>query len=375
MSGPLSIGIVCPYSLSQPGGVQNHVLGLARELRRLGHRPQILAPGELPAAEPDTDELPISGAGQGLPVRYNGSVARVNFGPRSSARVSAWLSGNRFDLLHLHEPVTPSISLLALRASRVPVVATFHTATPGSTAMRVAGRVLGPMINRIDLGIAVSDSAQVVVHDHLGIDPMIIPNGIDCSAFAGSRATAAVPRITLLGRLDEERKGLAVFLSALPRIRSMVGEIDVVIAGPGRHRLPEGVRRTGYLSDAQRSALLRSTDVFVAPNLGRESFGLVVVEALAAGAAVVASDLPAFRDVLTRADGALVGATSPAGDEAGLASAVAAALAQARTGPVSQRVRERRAHARSYDWRTVGPAVVDGYRRAFDLRSSIAGIA
>lgn len=370
MSG-LRVGLVCPYSLAAPGGVQNHVLGLARELRRLGHQPRVLAPGRLGAeADPELRRL-VASAGAGVPVRYNGSVARVNFGPRSHARVAAWLARERVDVLHVHEPVTPSVALLALREARaVPVVATFHTATPGSTAMRLAGRALGPMIDRIDLGLAVSSSARSVVRRHLGLDPMIIPNGVRVADFAGPRAEPGrAPRVTLLGRLDEERKGLPVFLRALPRIRAARPDAEIVVAGPGRTKLPGGVRRTGLISDAERSALLRGTDVFVAPNLARESFGLILVEALAAGARVVASDLPAFRAVLAEGGGRAHGATVPPGDHRALADAVVSALDRPPAPPAG------RAHARRYDWSEVAPQILQAYRTAIRMRTRAAGIA
>ncbi len=181
----LRIGLVCPYSFESPGGVQTHVLGLARYLSERGHDPYVLAPGELsePAAgvlDPDR----FTTAGAAVPVRYNGSVARVNFGPLSAARVRRWLREHAFDLLHLHEPVTPSISLLALWAADQPVVATFHTATPRSRSMQLAGGVLRAAIEKLDAGIAVSESARLVVIQHLGRDAVVIPNGLRVADFA-----------------------------------------------------------------------------------------------------------------------------------------------------------------------------------------------
>ena len=153
----LRVGMVCPYSFDVPGGVQNHVLGLARYLRQAGHRPYVLAPGELGHSAGDLEDFASVGAA--MPVPYNGSVARVNFGPLSAARVRRWLRIGRFDLIHIHEPITPSISLLTLWAAERPIVATFHTATPRSRSMRLAGGVLRAAIEKIDAGIAVSESA------------------------------------------------------------------------------------------------------------------------------------------------------------------------------------------------------------------------
>ena len=180
---PLRIGLVCPYSLDRPGGVQNHVLGLARALRALGHDPAVLAPGDLPTLEPGLD---FTSAGPALPVPYNGSVARVSFGPITASRVRRWLRDGDVDLVHLHEPITPSISLLALRHAQVPVVATYHTATPRSRTMQLAGDALRGLIEKVDAGIAVSEPARDVVVRHLGRDPVLIPNGFDHASFRPS---------------------------------------------------------------------------------------------------------------------------------------------------------------------------------------------
>ena len=188
----LRVGMVCPYSFDVPGGVQNHVLGLARYLRQAGHRPYVLAPGELGHSAGDLEDF--ASVGTALPVPYNGSVARVNFGPLSAARVRRWLRNGRFDLIHIHEPITPSISLLALWAAERPVVATFHTATPRSRSMRLAGGVLRAAIEKIDAGIAVSESARNVVVQHLGRDAVVIPNGIWFDDFAQRPIAGSHPR-------------------------------------------------------------------------------------------------------------------------------------------------------------------------------------
>jgi len=176
----MRIGLVCPYSFDAPGGVQNHVLGLARQLARAGHQPHILAPGLFPELVEGRREaagrVEFTSAGQAIAVPYNGSIARVNFGPLSATRVRRWLRAGDFDLVHIHEPITPSIALLALWAADVPVVATFHTATPRSRTMQLAGGALRASIEKIDAGIAVSESARRVVVHHLGRDSMVIPN-------------------------------------------------------------------------------------------------------------------------------------------------------------------------------------------------------
>ena len=391
----LRVGLVCPYSFDTPGGVQNHVLGLARYLDDQGHEPHILAPGDFPpdgSADPprsltdvNLDRQRFTSAGAAVAVRYNGSTARVNFGPLSAARVRRWLRHGDFDVLHIHEPITPSISVLALWAADVPVVATFHTATPRSRSMQLAGGAMRAAVEKIDAGIAVSESARKVVVQHLGRDAVVIPNGFRYADFApdprslpfraGSRGgatqsnrrwrTGAHPRVSFLGRLDEPRKGLDTLLDAVPELVSSFPGVDVVIAGQGNRPLPVGCRSIGVVTDRDKAELLATSDVFVAPHLARESFGLVLLEAMASGAAVVASDLDAFADLLAGAPGTRpdLGTTFTAGDPAALAAAVRGALER----PDAVRLAAAAGASRSYDWSVVGSAISDVYRATRDM--------
>lgn len=371
---PLKVGLVCPYSFAGPGGVQAHVRGLAAYLASQGHQPHILAPGNM--ADEDGD-LVFTSAGAAVPVPYNGSIARVNFGPLSAARVRRWLHNGAFDLIHVHEPITPSISVLALWAADVPVVATFHTATPRSRTMQLAGSALRASIEKIDAGVAVSESARNVVVQHLGRDAVVIPNGLAYADFAGQvNATGwrggSRPRVTFLGRVDEPRKGLQVLLAAVPAIVRGAGDVDVVVAGAGACDLPGNVRGLGTVSDADKVRLLAGTDVFVAPQRGRESFGIVMLEAMASGAGIVASDLPPFADLL-RAHGEYpadrLGDLFPVGDHHTLAEAVLSQLSQ----PDPVRIERARSWARRYDWAVVGALLCEVYRAALPVHSSPAG--
>jgi phosphatidyl-myo-inositol alpha-mannosyltransferase len=375
----LRVGIVCPYSFDVPGGVQNHVLGLARYLRHAGHRPSVLAPGQLGPSCEALDVEEFASVGATMPVRYNGSVARVNFGPLSAARVRRWLRGGKFDLLHIHEPITPSISLLALWAAERPVVATFHAATPRSRSMQLAGGVLRGAVEKIDAGIAVSESARNVVVQHLGRDAVVIPNGIQFDDFAPRRPSTgsghmpaelveAGPstgsghtRLVFLGRLDEPRKGLDVLLAAAPLIRNARPDLEVIVAGQGTRPLPEWCRSLGMISVEAKIALLKSADVFVAPHLARESFGIVLVEAMASGVPIVASELPPFLDLLgSPHDEGRLGEVFAAGDPDALAAAVLGVL----DSPNPLRTARAQQAARCYDWSAVGETVVAVYRAA-----------
>ncbi|GAA3551056.1 glycosyltransferase family 4 protein [Microlunatus spumicola] len=359
----LRIGLVCPYALDVPGGVQNQVLGLAAFLRRAGHDVHVLAPGGLPDDAYGLEADRFTSAGAAMGVRYNGSVAPVAFGPLAAARTRRWVAAHAVDLLHVHEPLAPSASLLALGASRGPVVATFHTATPRSRALRLAGSALSGAVDRIDAGIAVSPTAREVVVGHLGRDAVVVPNGLDVTAYEPSDArlpadgrTDGPPRLLFLGRSGERRKGLDVLLAALPALRRTHPDLEVLVAGPGPRDLPPGCRSLGLVDEAEKRALLRTADVYVAPHTARESFGIVVLEAMASGVPVVASDLAPFAELLG-------GAHDPAGrlfrrgDPEALAAAVSAALLEGR-GP---RTRRARALAHRYDWSVVGPEVLAVY--------------
>lgn len=357
---PLRVGLVCPYSLDVPGGVQNHVADLARVLRSRGHDVGVLAPGDEHPALPSY----VTTVGRAVPVKYNGAVARLAFGPRVAARTRRWLATGGFDVLHVHEPAIPSVSLLALWASDLPVVATFHSSVARSRAWSSANALLRPSLEKITARIAVSEAARETLVQHHGGEPVVIPNGVFCDDFERavprSEWSGGDPAVVFLGRVDEPRKGLSVLLRAFPGVLDRVPQARLLIAGRGHDdvldRLPADVRDhadlLGQVSDADRARLLASATVYVAPHTGGESFGIVLVEAMAAGAPVVASRLPAFRAVL--GDGAF-GELVPVGDVEALTSAVAAML----TDPQRRdRLRQAaRARARSYDWSRVVPDV------------------
>jgi phosphatidyl-myo-inositol alpha-mannosyltransferase len=360
----LRVGIVCPYSLDVPGGVQAHVVGLAVALERLGHTVSVLAP----AAEGTPVPEFVTPAGRALGVPYNGSVARVTFGPLTYARARRWLAEHTFDVLHLHEPTTVSVSVLALLAAEGPIVATFHTSTERSRALAAFGGVLRPLMEKVTARIAVSPLARRVQVEHLGGDAVEIPNGVDVEAFADGPPLPGYPRpgtVGFVGRFDEPRKGMPVLLDAVRRLAPTRPDLRVLVVGDGN---TAGLRRLagpvtdrldilGPVDDATKAAALRSVDVFCAPNTGGESFGIVLAEALAAGAPVLASDLDAFRAVLGEA-----GALFPAGDAAGLADRLGELLDDpTRRGALSAAGRLR---AGDFGWPVVAAAVLRVYRAA-----------
>ncbi|MEE1810707.1 glycosyltransferase family 4 protein [Streptomyces sp. BE133] len=386
----MKIGIVCPYSWDVPGGVQFHIRDLAEHLIRLGHQVSVLAPAD------DETPLPpyVVSAGRAVPVPYNGSVARLNFGFLSAARVRRWLHDGTFDVIHIHEPTSPSLGLLACWAAQGPIVATFHTSNPRSRAMIAAYPILQPALEKISARIAVSEYARRTLVEHLGGDAVVIPNGVDVGFFAAAEPKAEWQSkaarssvegdggrreggtIGFIGRIDEPRKGLPVLMRALPAILAARPDTRLLVAGRGDEEeavasLPEKMRERveflGMVSDEDKARLLRSVDVYVAPNTGGESFGIILVEAMSAGAPVLASDLDAFAQVL---DLGAAGELFANEDADALASAAIRLL-----GDPERRteLRERgTAHVRRFDWSTVGADILAVYETVTDGAASVA---
>ena len=306
----MKIGLVCPYAWDAPGGVRTHVDDLARTLRDHGHDVSVLAPVEDDAFARQLPSWVVDG-GRPVAVPYNGSVARVNFGVRAARAVRRWIREGEFDVLHVHEPLAPGLSILAVWAARGPVVATWHSSHERSRILSAGYSVAQTALEKVRGCIAVSEDARTTLVAHVGGDAVLIPNGVRTTAYAGEERLAQVdpmrPSLLFLGRIDEPRKGLHVLVEALPQILEAVPDLQVLIAGPGdvddqRAELPESMRTAvtflGRVTDEDKARALRSVDLYVAPHTGGESFGIVLIEAMAAGTPVVASDLPAFRRVL-----------------------------------------------------------------------------
>ncbi|AJZ83456.1 glycosyltransferase family 4 protein [Streptomyces antimycoticus] len=370
----MRIGIVCPYSWDVPGGVQFHIRDLADHLIRRGHQVSVLAPAD------DETPLPpyVVSAGRAVPVPYNGSVARLNFGFLSAARVRRWLHDGGFDVIHIHEPTSPSLGLLACWAAQGPIVATFHTSNPRSRAMIAAYPILQPALEKISARIAVSEYARRTLVEHLGGDAVVIPNGVDVDFFADAEPKEEWRGETIgfIGRIDEPRKGLPVLMRALPKIFEARPGARLLIAGRGDEKeavaalpapLRERVEFLGMVSDEDKARLLRSVDVYVAPNTGGESFGIILVEAMSAGAAVLASDLDAFAQVL---DGGAAGELFANEDADALAAAAVRLLGDDKR---LTELRERGSrHVRRFDWSTVGADILAVYETVTDGAASVA---
>ena len=339
----MRVGLVCPYDLNLPGGVQRVVLDLAQALLDAGDDVLVVGPGD----GPEPSGIPTRLLGPSTSVAGNDSVVPVSLRPEAWRATTEALSG--CDLAHVHEPLVPLVGWSALRASTV--VATFHADPPpwARTIYRIAAAVSRRPFSDT-LVTAVSPTAASAVPPGWGA-PRLVPNGVDVGSFqlAADRNPA---RVAFLGR-DEPRKGLDTLLEAWPVIRSLHIGAELEIMGATRDPIP-GVRFHGRTSEAAKRQILASSSVFVAPNKRGESFGIVLAEAMAAGCAIVASDLVSFRHVA--GDAALYFAP---GDSEGLARRVADLVAQ----PSDARSLGRAALERvaRFDW----SQVVEGYREVY----------
>jgi len=363
LSRSLKIGIVCPYSWDTPGGVQNHIRDLAEFLIESGHDVSVLAPVI------DESNLPeyVVNAGKPISIPYNGAVARVLFGPVAFARVRQWISQGEFDLLHLHEPAIPSISLLACWAADGPMVGTFHAAAKRQKIIFAIGPILEPAIEKLSARIAVSEAARLTLTDHLDTDAVIIPNGIYANRYTDGKTIEKWSGNTIgfIGRFEEPRKGLNVLVDALPVISRFAPDVKIFVAGPGDPaeviegidpQLRQRFEFLGKITESEKADFMSSVAVYVAPNTGGESFGIILAEALAGGACVVASDIPAFDDLLGHGE---FGALFESESSTELAKVVIDLLRdETKRKELSARGKER---SKKFDWTVVAQQIYSVY--------------
>lgn len=351
----MRVALVCAYDLDAPGGVQVHVDGLAAALREAGHEAEVLGPGR--------------GLGRPVRVPYRGTVAPIAPWP-GVARARRALDAFDPDVVHVHEPFTPSASMWATLASRVPVVATFHAWLDRSRAYELAGPALGAVGRRLAASIAVSRAAADFLRAAVpSLDPVVIPNGLSVATFADAPRLAwpAGRRIAWAHRLDVQ-KGFGVLIEAFDRLAGERADLWLSVGGDGADRrlvetLSPGARpRVGMLGPLRHAdvpSVLAGADVAVAAATGQESFGYALVEAMAAGVPVVATDIEGYRQVATpEVDALLV----PPGDPDALAAAIARVLDEPRLA--SDLATAGRHRAATFDWSIVAGRIEDVYRAA-----------
>ena len=364
----IRIGMVCPYGWDTPGGVQTHIRDLTQHLIDEGHYVSVLAPI---SDDSISHEEYVVNAGKPISIPVNGSVARVIFGPIASSRAKQWVASGDFDLLHLHEPAIPSLSLLACSAAEGPLVGTFHVSTPKKKAIYAIGPILEPIVEKLTARIAVSELARSTLKDHFETDAVVIPNGIDGQKFSNAKVLAEFSgdyTVGFIGRFEEPRKGLQVLIDSLPIVARFIPNVRYLIAGPGESKdflkeidpqLRNRIKFLGRLTDEDKASFLKSIKIYVAPNTGGESFGIILTEALSAGTAVVASDIAAFKAVLENGE---AGALFINEDSEDLAKTLVSMLKDdvkrnrlASNGKLS---------AQKYDWQVVAEQIESVYEMA-----------
>ena len=330
----MKIGLVTPYVYPLPGGVNDHVGHLYEALRGRGHDVRILTASHGLQRSSEGDVIRI---GKGFSVPSNGSMGTLTVSPRYRSQIQAVLEREQFDLLHFHEPFVPLLALFTLRESRSVNIATFHAYAGFAPGYQLGGRMLGPVARNLHGRIAVSAAARHFADRYLPGDYKVIPNGVDLLRFAHAVPMArwqdGRPNILFVGRL-EPRKGLLPLLKAYRILRKGGCDCRLLVVGSGpqdrearryvmTRRLPD-VEFLGRVSDGDKVQLFKSADVYASPATGRESFGIVLLEAMAAGTAIVCSDIHGYKGVVKRGEQALL---VPPGESRPLAEAILRLLA------------------------------------------------
>lgn len=373
---PMKVALVSPYDFSHPGGVTEHISHLARELRGRGVTVKLMAPasGDLPS---ELDDVVGSDdfyrIGRAFPIPANGSIARITMSFHLARWINRILAEERFDVIHFHEPLMPALPITVLRASHTCNVGTFHAYAKSSTAYYYSRRLVRRYFRKLNGLIAVSDPARDFVGHYFPGDYRVVPNGVDLGRFGD--AVQPLPQFSdgklnllFVGRL-EKRKGLGMLLRAYVQLKQRRPELRLIVVGDGRMRrgyesyiqsqqIPDIVM-AGYVSPEDLPRYHASADIFCAPNTGKESFGIVLLEAMAAGLPVVATDIPGFTQVISpgrhgilvrREDAvSLASAINLLADDAGLRASLGA---------------EGRRAAASYSWDRVVDQVVEVYEES-----------
>jgi phosphatidylinositol alpha-mannosyltransferase len=377
----LKLALVSPYDLAYPGGVTEHVVNLAQQFIARGHEVHIVAPSSDDEAEPPALDAPVHRIGRVVSIPANGSVARITLSLRSYLQAKELLQREQFDLIHLHEPMMPALPLTVLRHSTSTNIGTFHAFRATPLTYFYSKPILRPFFRKLHGHITVSNSARNFVGEYFPADYRVIPNGIDFPRFFARVDTPPLfddnrPTVLFVGRL-EKRKGLKFLLRAWPQVLARHPDARLVVVGRGRPL--EGYRRfaarqgwspsdvvfAGYVAAEDLPRYYQSCDVFCAPNTGQESFGIVLLEAMAAGAPIVASDIPGYRDVVSNG---LLGLLVEPRNPGAIADGISRLLANPQVRADMRRAGQ--AKAQGYDWPRVSTQVLDYYYEVLERRAT-----
>ncbi|MDI3339381.1 MAG: glycosyltransferase family 4 protein [Sphaerobacter sp.] len=367
----MKILLVSPFDFSYPGGVNEHILHLDREFQAAGHQTRILAPRS--DAEGEEDDGHFYKLGMAVPVPSNGSTARITLSPLISGKVKEFLQAEQFDIIHLHEPLAPTLPLMVLLHSKSVNVGTFHAARSSNLAYLYGKPLLSFFHGKLHARIAVSPSAREFVSQYFPADYQVIPNGIDIQQFGPNvpplpDAGASGPTVLFVGRYNESRKGLKYLLRAIALVRQEFPTVRLLVVGPGapwrferlleRYEL-DNVTFVGAVSKQELPSYYASADVFCAPSTGRESFGIVLLEAMASGKPVVATRIDGYTAVVRHGvEGLLVEPKNPEALAMALVHVLADRELAARLGAAGRR------RAEEHSWSVIARRVLDVYEQA-----------
>jgi phosphatidylinositol alpha-mannosyltransferase len=383
MDAKLNIGLVSPYDYSSQGGVTEHLKHLSHELQSLGHVTKILAP-----FSSERDEMPenVYPLGAVTPIPANGSVARISISPDLGRTIKAILRTERFDVIHVHEPLMPAVPWLVLRHSSCPSIGTFHAFGDSSPAYAMGRPLLRRFFERLDGKIAVSPAAFDYISQYFGGEFEIIPNGVDAARFRSELPPIewmrdGRPTVLFVGRFEETRKGLRWLLEALPIVEPYFPDLRLVVAGSGdpaefaewlplRDYSRSGrtiyrsagsaleVEFTGFVSEEDLPRYYQSCDIYCAPSTGGESFGVVLLEAMAAGTPILASRITGYEHVLTHGrEGFFAEPKRPATLAAGIIRLLSDPTLRRHMAEAGRRT------ARQYDWPIVAGRILAYYEK------------
>ena len=378
----MKIALVSPYDWAHPGGVNNHILALSNEFTRRGHRTTILAPSSKPAEEVRGDNLALIGS-RTVPLPLSGSWARVSFSFHRNREIKQLLDNEDFDVVHMHEPLFPIAPLAALRFSKTLNVGTFHAYLRRSRGYRGFRPLLKRWVGNLHGRIAVSKPAAEFINRYYPGKYTIIPNGIDLAHFSAEaqpfeRFMDGKLNLLFVGRM-EKRKGLRFLLAAFARLKWEYPQLRLIVVGPGRLDAPsERILGERYVEDVEiiggvpyddLPRYYRTADIFCSPATGGESFGIVLLEAMAAGAPVLASNIPGYAGVIGDSETGMLFEPS---DEVSLANAIVHLMQRPE---LRARMAARgRAHVQRFSWDRVASEVLDYYGQLMDERAPLRGL-
>lgn len=379
----MKIALISPYDFPYPGGVTEHIIALAREVRQRGHEVHILAACSGYQGEIFPQTRPVTRRVMSIPIA--GAVARVGLSPTSYARIKRILQHEAFDVIHLHEPLTPSITwwtlLQASRMTKAVTIGTFHAYHERPNWLYVRGRpIFGQLFSRLDGLIAVSEAAREFACRMFPGDYRIIPNGVDLNRFGQTRPSEQDDphrplTILFVGRLDK-RKGFPTLLEAFLKLKPAYPQARLQVVGPFNSKESEYYQKiaqtrqvtdidfVGYVSPEKLPAFYQQADIFCAPSIGFESFGIVLLEAMAAGLPIVASNIAGYRTVLTEGR---EGWLTPPGDPEAIVHALGRLLDQPRLRQTMGQ--QGRVTASRYDWEHLADEILEVYRETIEVKA------